>query len=417
MDTDPGKHSSSLAELRAYSDLIIFNDMEIATIRSASIFIYDAENVAGSYVLLPNANASSKDHKKARIAPPPHSITFIKLKLGSSTPIISYADAISLADFQLCYNNAPWLRKILEAEGYKTVNDLVSEYTVNDGNVLRYKPAVLYPHKNNITDTVFYNRMNEVISNCDIGGHYSIIRQEKDCYYNVHQYYSGTNQLKMTGHYSSADTEIKQGLFLNYFSTGGLSSKGEYSNNRETGKWQYYYDTLDNPLWYEASYTEGHAQGVLTSYYVNGKVKRKEEHEYNEKAMEERRVKRKSYYVNIPKDTIISGNCFDENGISIKFTPFETQPFAKYNMFEFLVKTLKYPGEAVRNNIEGRVILRFVVQQDGAIADVHVIQGVSPEIDEEAIRVISAMPPWQPGVRDGEQVAAVYTFPLVFKLE
>ena len=84
---------------------------------------------------------------------------------------------------------------------------------------------------------------------------------------------------------------------------------------------------------------------------------------------------------------------------------------------KFLAKNIKYPVEAQQAKIEGRVIVRFVVGRDGSVSNVEVMRGVSPELDAEAVRVVSLMPKWIPGKQRGKAVAVKYTMPIMFRLQ
>ena len=84
---------------------------------------------------------------------------------------------------------------------------------------------------------------------------------------------------------------------------------------------------------------------------------------------------------------------------------------------KFLAKNIKYPVEAQQAKIEGRVIVRFVVGRDGSVSNVEVVRGVSPELDAEAVRVVSLMPKWIPGKQRGKAVAVKYTMPIMFRLQ
>ena len=84
---------------------------------------------------------------------------------------------------------------------------------------------------------------------------------------------------------------------------------------------------------------------------------------------------------------------------------------------KFLAKNIKYPVAAQQAKIEGRVIVQFVVERDGSVSDVKVVRGVSPELDAEAIRVVSMMPKWIPGKQRGKAVAVKYTMPIMFRLQ
>ena len=82
----------------------------------------------------------------------------------------------------------------------------------------------------------------------------------------------------------------------------------------------------------------------------------------------------------------------------------------------FLAKNIKYPVEAQKAGIEGRVIVQFVVGRDGAIRNLKVVRGVSPELDAEAMRVVGLMPKWKPGKQRGKEVAVNFSLPIVFRL-
>jgi TonB family protein len=83
----------------------------------------------------------------------------------------------------------------------------------------------------------------------------------------------------------------------------------------------------------------------------------------------------------------------------------------------FLAKNMKYPVAAQKAKIEGRVIVQFIVKKDGTIADPIVMRGVSPELDAEALRVVSLMPNWKPGRQRGKTVNVKYTIPIMFRLQ
>lgn len=84
---------------------------------------------------------------------------------------------------------------------------------------------------------------------------------------------------------------------------------------------------------------------------------------------------------------------------------------------KFLGRNMKYPTAAQQAKIEGRVIVQFVVERDGSISDVHTVRGVNPDLDAEAIRVVSMMPKWKPGKQRGKAVAVKYTMPIMFRLQ
>ena len=80
-------------------------------------------------------------------------------------------------------------------------------------------------------------------------------------------------------------------------------------------------------------------------------------------------------------------------------------------------ENLVYPKAAKEARIQGRVILQFTVGADGKVSDVRILRGVDPDLDAEALRVVSASPDWTPGYVHGEPVKVTYVFPVVFKLK
>ena len=86
-------------------------------------------------------------------------------------------------------------------------------------------------------------------------------------------------------------------------------------------------------------------------------------------------------------------------------------------LMSFLARNIKYPKEAMRKGIQGRVITNFIVNKDGTISNIVVKEGVNKQLDAEAIRVLSKMPKWKPGKNNGEIVRVNFTLPVTFRVE
>lgn len=84
---------------------------------------------------------------------------------------------------------------------------------------------------------------------------------------------------------------------------------------------------------------------------------------------------------------------------------------------EWVYQYLRYPAEAVRDGVQGRVMVEFVINKDGKVSDVKVVKGVSEELDAEAMKVVAASPKWKPGKVNGEKVRCSMTIPIEFRLE
>ena len=84
---------------------------------------------------------------------------------------------------------------------------------------------------------------------------------------------------------------------------------------------------------------------------------------------------------------------------------------------EWVYKYLKYPESALRNGIQGRVMVQFIIEKNGKVTDVKVVRGVSEELDAEAVKVISASPEWKAGRVNGNKVRTSMSIPVEFRLE
>jgi TonB family protein len=94
----------------------------------------------------------------------------------------------------------------------------------------------------------------------------------------------------------------------------------------------------------------------------------------------------------------------------------DEQPSPKYRVNKFLSEAIRYPRKARKDKIEGRVIVKFVVNTSGTITNPEIISSPSDLLSAEALRVVKSMPPWQPGKHDGKPVKVFYTLPINFKL-
>lgn len=86
-------------------------------------------------------------------------------------------------------------------------------------------------------------------------------------------------------------------------------------------------------------------------------------------------------------------------------------------MLDFIKKNIKYPEVARKNGVEGRVIVKVVIDKDGSVTDPVVVRSVDPYLDNEALRIIGLMPKWKPGTQSGKKVKVYFTFPVAFRLD
>lgn len=91
-------------------------------------------------------------------------------------------------------------------------------------------------------------------------------------------------------------------------------------------------------------------------------------------------------------------------------------PGGREALMQYLGENIVYPEDAVKNNISGTVILKFVVRSDGKVTDIEVTRSAGELLDNEAVRVLSLMPLWRPGKQDGRPVPVYFSIPVVFAI-
>ena len=152
-------------------------------------------------------------------------------------------------------------------------------------------------------------------------------------------------------------------------------------------------------LYMEDSYKNGKTHGTTIVYWDNGVIKRRDK------------------YI---EGKFVKGNCFNEKGKKVKYYKFEKMPEYKGGtdeLYEYLRSNIKYPKDAREAAIQGTVLVRFVVEKDGNISNVTVDVSVHKLLDEEAVRVISGMPKWDPGMVNQEPIRCFFVIPVVFNLK
>jgi TonB family protein len=227
---------------------------------------------------------------------------------------------------------------------------------------------------------------------------------------------------------------------------GLVVRKTLYSNDIPTGTSSQYYD---NGAVIETDYEDG-GRTFFVSWYPTGQIRqvRYQEADPSGKSHNEQIV---SYWEADGKQQVIDGNgkvvfvftnqsavdsTYEElydKGIlqsgksrrdgkeSVAYTTIEQQPEFQGGMQglgQFLASTLRYPVDAQKQGQQGRVFVSFIVCTDGTLCDYEVMKGVSPSVDQEALRVVKAMSgKWTPGVQRGERVRVKYNLPINFTLQ
>lgn len=107
----------------------------------------------------------------------------------------------------------------------------------------------------------------------------------------------------------------------------------------------------------------------------------------------------------------------DKNGVYQICEQMPEFPGGVEALMDFVAKNVVYPQKAMDKEISGRVYVSFVIEKDGSVNEVKVMKGIGGGCDDEAVRVIKAMPKWKPGKQDGKPVRVSYMMPITFKLQ
>lgn len=91
-------------------------------------------------------------------------------------------------------------------------------------------------------------------------------------------------------------------------------------------------------------------------------------------------------------------------------------PGGDTELMSFVAQNLVYPEQAIKDKVQGRVIVEMVIETTGEVVDVKILRSVSPECDAEVLRIVRLMPKWTPGYKDGEPVRTTFVLPVIFKL-
>lgn len=245
-------------------------------------------------------------------------------------------------------------------------------------------------------DTIYFDRTWTVTKQVDSAAYYRIIK-EADNLYRVSDHYMPSDSVQMTGAFKDYAQTIKEGEFIYYTKNGRISSKASYKDGQLDGQKNYY--NQDGSLSSTESFVKGINHGDFIVYYESGVIQRKETYE---------------------NGVLKFKACYLENGKKTKYFPSDIPASYPHGGMEgvkkYIAQNLKYPKEAVEKKIEGKVYVQFVISTSGEITNVKVRKGVDPILDDEAVRVVKAMPDWKPGKINGKPVNSTFSLPITFSL-
>jgi TonB family protein len=236
---------------------------------------------------------------------------------------------------------------------------------------------------------------------------------------------------------------VQNGVSMTWYKNGQLQSQGNFINGKQAGKMQTWHENgnLKSEMsykdgknegkslsWYEngqleseSNYVNGKNEGESHSWYKNGKLKSEFSYTngcYNGDVITywpNGQVRREDHYL---ENKFQNGACYDSLGNEVKHTMLESMPEylgGEKQLMKDISKRVQYPELSKNLGIQGKVLVRFAVDEKGEITDEDILMGVNSELNLEAIRVISTLR-FKPGSYDGEAVKVYYMVPLNFFL-
>ncbi|MFD1871181.1 TonB family protein [Hymenobacter bucti] len=194
------------------------------------------------------------------------------------------------------------------------------------------------------------------------------------------------------------------GTIRDYFlSNDQLQSREEFGHIRKRtyhGISEYF--DKSGHLLAHAEYANSQRAGELRRYYPSGQLKRRERYAADKRS---------------------SGECFAADGKPVPFFEFEVMPRypegdgSPQAIVAAIARNFRYPKDARRQRVEGRVLVSFNVLKDGTVADVEVKKPFFPSIDAEAIQAVYKLKRFAPGTQDGDPVKVSFTAPISLKLQ
>jgi periplasmic protein TonB len=219
----------------------------------------------------------------------------------------------------------------------------------------------------------------------------------------IDQYWNKVESIKNASYYKIVlynEADSNRATEKVYFKSGKIKTQKDYAvykNRKLDGKLKEWFES--GQVYKDIDYKDGKKNGQLFTYWANGKLKRADRFE---------------------NDSLIEGKCMTSEGTVIAHYEYEKTPSfpgGTNHLINYLRKEIKYPKNASRAGIEGRVLVRFVINTNGTISDIKITESVSQELDEEALRVVRKMPKWEPGMEDGEVIKSAVYLPIHFKLQ
>lgn len=259
--------------------------------------------------------------------------------------------------------------------------------------------------------------------------------------YRLEDYYkSGT--LQMEGTFKDKEGKIRNGEFTFYYENGSKKNRVNYNENHSYGKSTNWYDNgniKEEDEYLGKDDKSGNVYKIINFWNRNGQqtvingngTYESDTEFYIEKGFVKDGLKdgnwtgknkkgNNGYSEKYESGKFIIGERTDEDGTKSEYLVMEKRPEPKKGLqhfYQYIGSHFTYSRESIKNKIEGKIFLKFVVDKDGKIIDAAILRGLGYGLDEEALRVVTSYEKWIPGEQRGVKVKCLYSIPLVLKAQ
>ena len=240
------------------------------------------------------------------------------------------------------------------------------------GSAARAQGLLVESSSTKLVQVEYYDANDNKLPSAD-GAHHKAETTFVDSVGGVEKVFFPSGKIMRVTSYAHVKQQLRHGEATTWYGTGQLHSKDHY--------------------------VAGKRQGELVVYFPNGRLKRRDI---------------------FKQDKLVNGQCFGIDGKKVKHFDYEcmpTYPGGVQALLNDIKSNLQYPSDALKAEVQGKVLVGFTVGKTGRIANAHIIEGLSPSTNAEAIRVVQQLKQLKPALQDGEAASVNFSVPLNFVLQ
>lgn len=245
-------------------------------------------------------------------------------------------------------------------------------------------------------DTTYFDDKDNKIKSLRRASYYKVRYEMQESLFREVTFYP-SGQMRSEGWFVQDSVKMSEGAWRAWHANGQLEEEGEYRRNKRVGKWRNWY--ANGQLKRDIDYVEGAFQGMRLTYWENGRLKRRD---------------------SLFNGEVIRGLCLDSSGSPIEYFDYYIPPGFPGGVdgfVQFIMTEVRYPYPDKINNVEGRVLVHFMVDTDGHVRNVKVRESASSTLERAVVKAIEySGRQWEPAMVDGEPVRFYFAVPVNFKI-